>query len=238
MPRAAKWFGDVMDSLMASKIPLMITTGVWYLNPKMKKIRFEGNLSGLDFQLGYAVFIRVSDTEYRNYTASYVDVEKGILELLVFLHSDAPGCRFIDAIKVGDQVHIGMPRGSRQYDASVKKQVIFGDETSLALACSFYPFLKKNIHQFQFYFELDTSNELLPGLLGLENYTIFPKGSFKMEDWVATLPILKESVWQNANFVLTGNVQSVQTFRKLLKKNNIKGRIFTKGYWMEGKEGL
>jgi len=31
---------------------------------------------------------------------------------------------------------------------------------------------------------------------------------------------------------------SVQTFRKVLKNNNITGKIFSKGYWLEGKTGL
>ena len=236
MPRAAKWFGDVVESLMASKMPVLTVTEVCYINPRMKKVRLEGNLAGLDFQLGYAIFIRVSNTEYRNYTASFADVENGILELLVFLHSDAPGCRFMKELHAGNKVRIGMPRGIKQYNAAVQRQVFFGDETSLALACSFYPFLKENQHIFRFYFELDASNAELPHLLGLENCIVSPKDRLKQDQ--STSPILHQPEWLDANFILTGNVQSVQIYRKMLKKNNVRGKIFAQGFWMEGKTGL
>lgn len=52
------------------------------------------------------------------------------------------------------------------------------------------------------------------------------------------LPIFKSPNWDISNFVLTGNVKSVQNFRHVLKSNNVKGRIFTKGYWLKGKAGL
>lgn len=98
--------------------------------------------------------------------------------------------------------------------------------------------MKQNLHQFQFYFELDEENKNVPELLGLKNYTIFQKnGSFRNEKWINDLPIFRTPDWQTANFVLTGNVKSVQTFRKVLK-NITTGKIFAKGFWLEGKNGL
>jgi hypothetical protein len=117
--------------------------------------------------------------------------------------------------------------------------VIFGDATSLGLAASFHPILQKHQHQFQFYFELDEVNKDVPQLLGLEHYTVFPKqNSFKNEAWINDLPIFKTTDWLPANFVLTGNVRSIQTFRKVLKNKPIKGKIISAGYWLEGKTGL
>ncbi|GAB2787326.1 hypothetical protein GCM10027275_35040 [Rhabdobacter roseus] len=243
MPRIAKWVGDAMESLLASKIPLMQVTETSYLNPSIKKIRFSGNLSGMNFQLGYAVAIRVSDTEFRNYTASFSDVATGTLELLIHLHGSAPGSQFMTNLKPGDEVRISMPRGQKQYDPLVKQQLLFGDETSLALACAFQPVLKKGQHEFQFYFELDEENRQVPDLLGLENYTVFSKkDTFRSEQRSNEVPLFEtsrwKSCWQASNYVLTGNGQSVQTFRKALKNNHARGRIFTKGYWLEGKTGL
>src|SRR3546814_14985264 len=65
--------------------------------------------------------------------------------------------------------------GKKQYEPTIKQHLIFGDETSFGLACSFLPYLKMNQHQFQFYFELDESNFNVPQLLGLENYSVFSK---------------------------------------------------------------
>jgi len=73
----------------------------------------------------------------------------------------------------------------------------------------------------------------------LEHYTIFPKNNtFRNERWVHDLLVFKTSRWQTASFILAGNATSVQTFRKVLKNNNITGKIFSKGYWLEGKTGL
>lgn len=239
MPKLIKWVGDAMESLMASKIPLMKVIETNYISPFIKRIRFKGNLSGMNFQLGYAVAIRVSGTEFRNYTPSFSDTGKGILEILFHLHGSAPGSLFIDGLTIGDAIRISMPRGQKQYDSTVKQHLIFGDETSLSLITAFQPFLKKNLHQFYFYLELNERNTDVPRLLGLENYTIFSKdNTFRNEQWINVLPIFKTTNWKPANFILTGNTKSVQTFRRVLKSNHITGRIFTKGYWLEGKTGL
>lgn len=239
MPRVAKWLGDAMESLMPSKLPWMKVLETNYISPNIKRIRFKGDLSGMNFQPGYAVLIRVNDTEFRNYTASFNDSENGILEIIFHIHSQAPGSVFIDNLNVGDKIRISTPRGKNQYESTVKQHLIFGDETSLGLACSFLPHLKNNQHQFQFYFELDESNINVPQLLGLENYSIFSKNEiFINKQLINDLPIFKTPNWDTSNFVLTGNVTSVQNFRQVLKSNSVKGRIFTKGYWLKGKQGL
>src|SRR5690606_25689371 len=127
------------------------------------------------FKIGYYMDFRISDTEVRRYTPSYVDTEKGVLELIAHLHSDAPGSRYMRDLEPGDKVNINQPRGHKYYDQSVEKYVLVGDETSLGTACSFMPVLEQNGHQFQFYFELDEENRDLPGLLGFNNYTVVQK---------------------------------------------------------------
>lgn len=239
MPKVSKWLADAVENLMASKMPLMTVTATDYINPYIKSIRFEGNLSGLNFQLGYAIGLRVSDTEMRNYTASFSDTEEGILKITTHLHGTAPGSLFMDNLEIGNQIRITIPRGKKMYDECVERQLIFGDETSLGLACAFQPVLQQNNHQFQFYFELDKENENIPQLMGLENYTVFPKyRTFRTEHLIDDLPILQTSEWQTANFILTGNANSIQTFRKALKRYKISGKIYSQAYWAEGKSGL
>ncbi|MFT3947900.1 MAG: siderophore-interacting protein [Agriterribacter sp.] len=225
-----------MDGLFSFKAKVTETT---YINPNIKKVRFQGNLSRMNFEIGYAVLLRVSDTEFRNYTASYSNTEKGILDIIFHIHGNAPGSVFADKLQVGDEVFVSMPRGIKQYVPEVKHQLVFGDETSLGLACSFLPVLKKNKHIFQFYFELDDENKNVPELLGLENYAVFQKkNTFRKEQWIKRLAIFASTDWQTANFSLTGNVKSIQTFRRVLKDNDVSGKIITKGYWLEGKKGL
>jgi len=239
MPSAPKWVFDIIERLFTSKLPLMEVVDIAFLSPEVKKIRFKTDFSGLTFKTGDYMDFRVSDTDVRRYTISYVDIENGMLEFIVHLHGKAIGSQYMGNLKIGDKININQPRGHKCYDESAGKYVIFGDETSLAIACSLFTVLKQNQHSFQFYFELDEANKNVPRLLGLENCTVFSKNKlFRNEEWIKDLPLFKTEEWKTANFVLTGNVKSVQIFKKVLKNSGVTGKIFSQGYWLEGKRGL
>lgn len=230
-----KW----MIGLFGNKlIPNVKVTETIFLSPQIKKIRFHGNISEWDFSIGFASVIRVSETEFRNYTVAYHDKENDIFDIIFHIHGNGVGSKFIDSLKVGDELFISPPRGKKLYEANNKQQFFFGDETSLGVACAWLPLVKKNQHQFQCYFELDEVNKSVPELLGLENYTVFPKNYlFRNEKWISTLPLFQTQEWNTANFGLVGNVKSIQAFRKVLK-NKKQGNIHSQGYWLEGKKGL
>jgi NADPH-dependent ferric siderophore reductase len=230
-----KWVGDLFEGSLRPNLEVLTTS---YISPQVKKISFQGDVSKMKFQIGYANVVRVSETEYRNYTVAHYDAKAGVVDIIFHIHGNGVGSDYIDALKRGDEMYLSSPRGRNEYDPRVNKQVIFGDETSLGLACSFFTALKNNQHQFQFYFELADENKNVPQLLGLENFTVFPKdGSFIKEAWISDLPVFMTDDWEDANFVLTGNVNSVRTFRKVLK-NKRSGKVLAKGYWLEGKKGL
>lgn len=237
MPSAPKWLFDFVDRLMPS-YPRMTVVHTELISRGVIKIRFAGDFKKIDVKTGSYMDFRVSDTEARRYTISDIDNGKGIIEFIAHLHGDAPGSRFMELLKTGDKIKVNPPRGRKYYDGSIEKYLIFGDETSLALACSFQPVLLQNRHPFLFYFELDDQNKNAPELLGLQNYTVFPKnGSFRKAAFINDLPVVRSADWQEAGFILTGNARSVQEFRKVLKS-----RSFTKvnahGYWLEGRKGL
>jgi len=237
MPSAPKWLFDVVERLSA-KLPPMEVSHIESLSPSIKRIRFKGDFTHLDFQEGYCIDFRVTDTDVRRYTLSLLDKENGVLELIVHLHGEGPGRRFMDALNVGEQVNVVQPRGHKYYNTMVAKYVIFGDETSLALACSFNEAFQQNLHDYCFIFELDDENTNVPERLGLKNCTVFPKiGLFQDANWIGDLPQLQSADWQGAHFILTGNVLSVQTFRKVLKGFD-SGKVHTQGYWLKGKKGL
>lgn len=237
MPSAPKWLFDVVERLMP-KLPSLQVSTIQPLSPSVKRIRLAGDVSLLDFREGYCMDFRVTDTDVRRYSPSFIDFETGIIELVVHLHGDGPGRRFMDALKPGDTIDIAQPRGHKHYDDSAEKYVFFGDETSLAAALSYYKSFKKNRQQFQFYFEMDDENKGVPQLLGLEDCTVFLKDtSFHDPEWIGTLPLLQSPDWHDAVFVLTGNVKSVQAFRKALK-GVAKAKVHAQGYWLQGKKGL
>jgi NADPH-dependent ferric siderophore reductase len=217
----------------------MRVTAAEYINPHIKRIRFHGDIKALNFQIGYAMAVRVSGTEYRNYTVSYHDMEKGIVELIAHLHGAAPGSLYIDNLAVGDEIRLIPPRGKKMYDHAVKQHYFFGDETSLGLACSLQSALQKDDQRYRFYFELDAQNQNVPGLLGLDNYTLVHKKiTFFNEALINELPFFRIRGWQDSNFLITGNARAVLTIRKVLKQNTISGNILAQAYWAEGKTGL
>ncbi|PTB96915.1 siderophore-interacting protein [Marivirga lumbricoides] len=230
-----KWVGDLFESTLRPNVKVLETS---YLSSQIKKIRFQGDISKMNFKIGYANVLRVSETEYRNYTAAYYNKAKAIIDIIFHIHTNGVGSEYFDSLKADDETFIGPSRGKKLYNPSIENQFFFGDETSLGLACALLPLMKNNHHQFQFFFELDEENKNVPKLLGLENFTVFPKdGTFRNEKKVNELPICKTTDWLSANYILTGNVKSVQTFRKVLK-HKVTGRIFHQGYWLEGKKGL
>ncbi|WP_336834857.1 FAD-binding oxidoreductase [Sphingobacterium siyangense] len=238
MPSAPKWLFDTLEFL-TPKLPLTEVVEAVSLSKSVKKICFKGDLKNVQFAVGSFIDFRINATEARRYTVSYADTEKGLFEFIVYLNGKGCGSHYMSDLKVGDNIVMYKPRGeSRYYDKTTQRFVIFGDETSLALACSFLPMLKKNNHQFVFLFELDEENKNVPKLLGLENCLIFPKNfSFSMEEWVSKLPMINTTDWQEANFVLTGNAKSAQLLRKIIKEKT-NGNVFLHGYWLAGKKGL
>jgi NADPH-dependent ferric siderophore reductase len=230
-----KWVGDLLERSIGPNVRVLDSS---YISPQIKKIRFQGSVSQMNLQIGYANVIRVSETEYRNYTVAFHDEDRAFFDMIIHIHGNGAGSAYIDNLQADDTLFISSARGRREYDHKVKQYVIFGDETSLGLACSFFPALERHNHQYQFYFELDAVNEAVPEILGLKNARVFPKdGSFRDDKWIADLPIFRTPDWQAANFVLTGNVNSVQTFRKVLRQQSY-GKASAKGYWLEGKKGL
>ncbi|WP_157279064.1 FAD-binding oxidoreductase [Olivibacter sitiensis] len=230
-----KWVSNLFGNTMRPNVKVLETS---YISSQIKKIRFQGDISKWSFQIGYASVVRVSETEFRNYTVTFHDKEKEIFEIIFHIHGNGVGSRYIDTLKLNDKLFISPPRGKKLYEKNVKRQFFFGDETSLGVAFALLPLLKKNNHQFQFYFELEEVNKNIPELLGLENYTTFPKNnSFRNEKWISNLSLFQTDEWDTANFALTGNVKSVQAFRKVLK-DKTQGNIYSQGYWLEGKKGL
>ncbi len=230
-----KWVSNLFGSSLRPNVKVMETQ---YISPQIKRIRFQGDISKWSFTIGFASVVRVSETEFRNYSIACYDKENGLFDIVFHIHGKETGSQFVNNLKTGDELFISPPRGKKLYHPNRKQQFFFGDETSLGVAYALLPLLKKNNHQFQFYFELDEVNATIPKLLELENYTVFPKNSsFRNEKWISNLPLFKTNEWAAANFALVGNVKSVQTFRKVLK-DKTRGNIYSQGYWLEGKKGL
>ncbi|MDM1407430.1 siderophore-interacting protein [Myroides sp. DF42-4-2] len=230
-----KWVSSLFGNALR---PNMKIVEIIYLSTAIKQIRFKGDISKWNFQAGYANVIRINDTDFRNYSVATYNIEESTFDMIFTLHGNGVGSDLIASLQVGDELFISLPRGKRLYESFVEQQLFFGDETSLGLACFLLPLFKENKQRFHFYFELNASNEEVPQRLGLENFTIVPKNNAcKEPTWMESLSLFEDPSWVNANFILTGNVNSVQQIRKTLKAKK-GGKICFQGYWLEGKKGL
>ena len=95
MPTVPKWVNDAMEKLAASMMRIVKVADTTYISPQIKKIRFQGDFSGLHFDVGYSLSFRVNPTDLRHYTASYGNTGEGVMELIAHIHGDAPGCNFM-----------------------------------------------------------------------------------------------------------------------------------------------
>lgn len=239
MPKAPKWLNDTVETLLSSKMPLVRVTETEYLNPFIKRIRLRGELKGWHCHPGYATAIRISDTEYRNYTPAFDDIEKGIVELIVHLHGDAPGSRYVHQLAIGDELKLIMPRGKKVYSEDATQYFFFGDETTLAMACALNERVKKNKALLHFYFELDAENKNIPAILGLDNYSVFRKNkTLANVELVNQLPLFQMAGFKDATFIASGNATTVQTVRRAIKQHGVSGNIIAQAYWAAGKTGL
>jgi NADPH-dependent ferric siderophore reductase len=219
MPRMPKWMGDAVESLMASKFLTVTVTQVEYLSPEVKKVCFTGDLSRADFEAGYAVTFRVSALDHRDY--SPVVFTKDTCEIIFHIHGNGPGSAFADSLQVGDTTKMVIPRGRKLYREGVEN-FFFGDESSIGT-------LKAIMQEVPCtgILELDEANFSVPEKLGIQ-MDVVRKGSYSF-----TLSNEKTV------YVLTGNGESIQSFRKLLKGKGVSNsQIITKAYWVPGKKGL
>lgn len=240
MPTVPKWINDALEQIAPSMLRIIKVVDVQNISQNLKKIRIQGDFSTLNFSPGFTISFRVNANDLRHYTVSYCDSQKGIIESVVYLHGDAAGANFINDLKVNDEgIKMAVLGSDKQYNPNVKKQILFGDETSLSLMSSFLPLLKNNNHEFKLFIELDENNKDIPKKIGLENYTVFLKQDvFRDNEKIKSLTLFENNHWEDANIILTGNVTSLQNFRKVLKAQGHKGKIYVKGYWLEGKKGL
>lgn len=214
-----KWMGDAVESLMASKFLTVTVTEVEYLSPEVKKVCFTGDLSRADFEAGYAVTFRVSALDHRDYTP--IVFTKDTCEIIFHIHGNGPGSAFADGLQVGDTTKMVIPRGRKLYREGVEN-FFFGDESSIGT-------LKAIMEEVPCtgILELDEVNFRVPEKLGMQ-VDVVRKGSHSFD-----------LVNEKAAYVLTGNGESIQRFRKLLKEKGVSGsQIITKAYWIPGKKGL
>jgi len=241
MPNVPKWMADLMETALSSKMPVFEVVATDWVSPGIRSIIFQGNLAALNLRPGYAVAIRVSPTAFRNYTPSFIDEAENIFQILAHIHGNGPGALFFENLKPGQQIPVSMARG-RKVAESASNYFLFGDESTLGLACVLQAHFQSLGKRFYSLLHLDKDQDDLPEVLGLGSYELVQKTDLDQGLHVPGFTILDSSAirtWAQAQFILAGNGLHIQRIKKELIALGISRRqIHAEPYWVPGKVGL
>jgi NADPH-dependent ferric siderophore reductase len=203
-----------------------------------RQIDCEGPaLRGQGWTPGDKVQVHLAGLGMRTYTPLSWDEAQGATSFLVYLHGDSPGAKWGRDVKEGDPVQFFGPRRSLALEAGGGPVVLFGDETSFAVA---HAFRTGGKHDVTPVFEVTDRDACAPALreLGFEGHDV-PR-----EAGDAHLARVHERLREalrakpGATLVMTGRAQSIQALRSRLRGDGERATPKVKAYWAVGKAGL
>ncbi|ANI88492.1 hypothetical protein A9P82_03770 [Arachidicoccus ginsenosidimutans] len=239
MPSMPKWMNNAVENLLSSKFRDVSVTETEYISENIKRVKFSGNLHGLEYAPGYAVSFRVNDTDYRNYTPYNFNKVTGCFEILFHIHGGGPGSEFADALDVHDVMKMLIPRGRESFTFRnrYKYHYVIGDETVLGLALELKQEAGKYSYEFNGVFELD--NHEVPEILELYGSHVPKNEPHKITEQIMC-DIFDGVIRKDKTaFYVSGNGTTLQYVRKELKQLGVlSNQIFAQAYWIKGKKGL
>lgn len=229
-----------MESVLPSKFKDCTIINTEDISNTLRRIRFETDLTGVDFSPTYAIGIRINERDFRNYSPFNFDRERGTFDILFHLHDiTAAGCRYIESLSAGDTMKVLLPRGRKLFDPEAKIHFSVGDETSLGSSLSIKEAAESSDRLFLCLHEMEEP-------VALETLDLFgyhtPKHN-TMKTIEALTCFLNEEKQAVDNreviFYITGNGKKMSLIRRFLKGGGVDPTcIKSQAYWMEGKKGL
>lgn len=242
MPSVPKWLADAMEKLSNGFYTPVTVSHIHYPAPALKLVRFEGNFSQLQFIAGKVVEFRVSDTDYRHYTPSFFDSDKGICEVLFYLHQQGPGSSWADSLQVGNRLKMIGPGGKMSYQPAFSRHMVFGDETSLGLMEALHQAITGGKQDCLCLAELELAHFSWAGHIQAPLVTVEKSHDNAATHAIGWLGQCHHTVWLNRDqtfFYLTGQARSIQQLNRFLTTSGVSSKqIKTCPYWAEGKKGL
>lgn len=212
------------------------------VSPHFRWMELVGEgLRDIEWSPGDKVQVFIPDVGMRTYTPLGWDSTLGSTRFLVYLHGDGPGARWGRGVKVGDRCQFFGPRGSIALPSLPGPVVLFGDETSFAVAHALKN-LKAGSADVEYVFEVSSraESEGVLGELGLADASVVEKqsGEAHLADVEARLRTALERR-RGAHLVLTGRAHAIQAVRSQLRASGVAhAGQKVKAYWAEGKRGL
>jgi NADPH-dependent ferric siderophore reductase len=235
MPELPVFLAQRMEQWMGV---LSTVSSIETMTPRFRLVRFEGQaLCQRSWVAGQEVEIRVGEREFRHYTPVSYHQERGVMEILFYLHGKGPGSTWVQTLTCGQKVFVlGPANGAPFIPLPQRTSLLVGDESVLGTVLALrhaQPELFEAVIEVEASDHADLST-LFPAL------TLLPRA-----DGVAGTSL---DLWfqehdpsQNYERVyLLGHAQSIQRLRTLLFKRYHweRRRLKTKPYWADGKHGL
>ncbi len=174
----------------------------------------------------------------RTYTPIDWDPAEGRTRVLGYMHGEGPGSAWLRDVRPGDECSLFGPNPSLDASRLSGPLAIYGDETSIGLACALA--WQDRTRAVTSCFEVSdvASSDQVVARLALEGATLVARreGDTHLDEMEAALSPL---ILAGASFVLTGRAHAIQRLQQSLKRHDVPAaRILTKAYWAPGKQGL
>ncbi|KFE71975.1 siderophore-interacting protein [Hyalangium minutum] len=170
----------------------------------------------------------------RTYTPLRWDSSTGETELLAYLHGDGPGTQWAKTVSAGAAIQVFGPRGSLVVGGT-PPAVVFGDETSLALA-------RANGVPGRTVLEVTSPGETQAALdaLSFSGVTLVARQSNDAHREALVDAVVQAlQAHPGAPLVLSGRAAAIQGVRQGLKARKVEfAAVKAKAYWAPGKVGL
>ncbi|MEM0991749.1 MAG: siderophore-interacting protein [Bacteroidota bacterium] len=242
MPTVPKWLANGMEKVFSGMMQPVEVSEIEYLDKRLKRVRFSGDLSKTKFTAGDAIEFRIDDTNFRHYTPSFYDKSDGICEVLFYLHGYGIGSDWANDLKVGDRMKLMGPGGKMKFKEEARQHFCFGDETSLGVCLSFQTAVQQAERKLQCLLELEPTTKNWVNLIQLDTEIVEKSKEKPAKGAIEWLDEQTEATWgdwQDSIFYLTGRAKSIQVFRKALINKGVNAKqIQRMPYWAEGKKGL
>lgn len=218
------------------------TVQIRELSSSFRLVSFASeSLRNVAWEAGDKIQVYLPGRGMRTYTPMAWNSERGAAELLVYLHGTSPGAEWGRQLALGDGFQFFGPRRSIRGTDLADSIVLFGDETSFAVARALSDARRGGRVSCVFEVSDVAASSAALGALGLEGTavaTVERTPSERHLAKVADLLCAELAAKPDASLVMTGKAQSIQSLRATLKERNALRGGKVKAYWSVGKVGL
>jgi ferric-chelate reductase (NADPH) len=211
------------------------------VSPRFRWMELEGEaLRDVSWSAGDKVQVFFPRVGMRTYTPLAWDAARGATQLLVYLHGNSPGAEWGRNVRVGDGCQFMGPRGSLALMSLQGPVVLFGDETSFAVAHTLRN-LRAGAEGVEQVFEVSSRDE---SETVLREFQLSDSAVVERASDEGHLSAVAERLGAalkrrpGAQLVMTGRAQAIQALRARLRADGVGAPQKVKAYWSVGKRGL